>query len=127
MATHRKFHANDPGRGGRKGWLLVEHLLCAFHRVRSFTQVASCNPQCSTGSNRPFTDDPQKGRFHVIGSNKSRASLCEFGGVCGGGLFSLYYVSSPFKHPSVVLAFTPLCDLQPSSVNLLECALPTLP
>lgn len=103
MAKRRMFHADDPGRGGRKGWTLVRNLLCASHRARSLTPMASCNPHCNTGSNRlaphslrhPCTDDPQKGRFHAIGPNKCRATLFEFvgRGVSDGGLFSLHYVS----------------------------------
>lgn len=106
MAKHRTFHANDPGRGGQQGWLLVEHLLCAFHRVRSFTQVASCNPHCSTGSNRPFQMTPRKGDFMWLDLIQAELPSLNLEGVCGGGLFTLCYVSSPFEHPSVVLAFT---------------------
>lgn len=52
MAKRRQFHTDDPGRGGRKGWTLIGNLLCASHRARSLTPMASRNPHCNTGSNR---------------------------------------------------------------------------
>ena len=70
MAKRRKFHADDPGRGGRKGWTLIEHLLCTLHRARSFTQMAS--PAPSSRQHRKCAalvpaDEPQEARFHRIG------------------------------------------------------------
>lgn len=54
----------------------------------------------------PLQMTPRKGDFMWLELIKAELPSLNLEGVCGGGLFTLCYVSSPFEHPSVVLAFT---------------------
>lgn len=126
------------GEGRRGGFLLSTYCVPSTESgaLPRWPHVILTAAQEVTG---PLQMTPRKGDFMWLDLIKAELPSVNLEGLCGGGLFSFYYVlcggglfsfyyvSSPFKHPSVVLAFTPLCDLQPSSVNLLECALPKLP
>lgn len=93
------------GEGRRGGFLLSTYCVPSTESgaLPRWPHVILTAAQEVTG---PLQTTLRKGDFMWLDLIKAELPSLNLEGVCGGGLFSLYYLSSPFEHPSIVLAFT---------------------